>query len=177
MSHEPGTTQPAGTDQSSSGSPTDLGGLRARGAAADLGGPAKKRGRPPKVPGAPAAAPSEKVSSPAPKPSKNPEFVYSKTGKAFRALGLIAATQQNERGWLINPEEEKDLGEAVGDIFLELGLSDTMAAKVVFAVGTVGAIIGSKALAIQQHRAANPRSPVRPSIPAAVVKPSAPAPT
>lgn len=145
--------------------------LRIRGVEAAANPEPRKRGRP-----AGSGNKTEKTEKPAAaaKPSKNPEFVYSKTGKAFRALSHIASLQTNNRVWQLTEGEEKDLGEAVGDIFLELGLTDTMAAKVVFAIGSVSAIYGSKAIAYAAYVASQPK-PMRAPIPAETVKAQAPA--
>ncbi len=154
------TTQGPGATTAPAGDGGAAGGLRARGAEALSGDAKRGRGRPPGS----TSKPKEKSEAPAAKPSKAPEFVYSKTGKAFRALSNIAALQCNNRIFLLTPEEEKDLGESVGDIFLELGLSDTMAAKVIFAVGTVSAVFGTKAIAYAAYKASQPK-PMRAAVP------------
>lgn len=146
------TPQAAGTSGTATppigdGSPTDR--LRAAGVAASTGSEKRGRGRPRKDSG---QASAQKPAPVAAKPSKAPEFVYSKTGKAFRCLGNIAALNTNCRIWLISDEEEKELGESVGDLLLELGFTDTMAAKIAFAAGTVLAIGGTKAIQYAQWK-------------------------
>lgn len=71
---------------------------------------------------------------------------------AFRGVGLTLCIGTNCSVWAVNPEEEKLLGEALGDVCGELGLADTLAVKIVFAAGVVGGVFGPKALGYLAYR-------------------------
>lgn len=142
MSEPAAVAVPAGASAAPGGNDGPGARLRAAGVEAKAGDAPRGRGRPK---GSTTKKPAEAAAEVS-KPSKDPAFVHSKVGKAFRCLGNLAALNTNCRVWLVTPEEEKDLGESVGDILCELGFADTLAAKVVFAVGTVSAVVGSKAI-------------------------------
>ncbi len=164
----PTSAATSGTAAAPNGNSSPADKLRAAGVAASEGGEKRGRGRPRKDS---SQAPIEKKATVIPKPSKTPEFVYTKTGKAFRCLGNLAALNTNCSVWLLSPEEEKDLGESVGDILLELGFTDTMAAKAVFAIGTVLAIGGTKAIQYAQWKSIQPVERVVPTPSAAPITP------
>lgn len=163
MSDKIKTPPPAKAAAAASGNGRAPDGLRDRPvAAAPRSGP----GRPPGAPNKPkAAAPAAPVVA-----AKSADFVYSKVGKAFRAVFNILAVKTNCDAWLLAPEEEKDLGEACGDILLDLGMADSTATKIVFAAGTVIAVGGSKAITYaafeNERRAARGNGPVQPRVPA-----------
>lgn len=114
---------------------------------------------------------SEKKTAPAAAPAKTPEFVYSKVGKAFRSVFNLLAVKTDCTCWLLAADEEKDLGEAFGDLLLDVGVVDSTIVKSIFAAGSLIAVGSTKAVIYAGYRASlaakAPGAAPRPHAPAA----------
>lgn len=135
--------------------------------------PKRGRGRPAGSMGKPKAAPAPAAAAPA----KTSEFVYTKVGKAFRSIFNIMAIKTDCTAWLLDADEEKDLGESFGDLLLDVGLADSTAVKCVFAAGSLMAVAGTKAISYQIYARQLAASRTKPGpLPAPVNAAPAPSP-
>ncbi len=165
MSAKPKTSLDAGKDAADGGDGAAPAGLRDRGAEKPAEGGAR-RGRPP------GSKTMHRAGSPAPavvSPQKTPDFIYTKVGKAFRAVFNIMAVKTDCNVWILAPDEEKDLGESFGDLLLDIGMVDSTITKCAFAAGTLVAVGGSKAIvysAYAAQRAASRKEPAASHAPA-----------
>lgn len=117
-----------------------------------IAGPGKTIGRPPKSsfksePTTTATAPA------APEPARQ-ENVNKKMGQVWRTVGYGLALGTNCNVWMLDAEQEKLLGEAYGDLCAAFGIADTLAFKIVFAVGVTVGTMGLKAAQYQAYAAA-----------------------
>lgn len=110
-------------------------------------GPYKKH-----TPGPGPAAISEPIRPPRVEPAGN-ENLNKKMGQVWRSVGYGLSLGTNCNVWLLDQEQEKLLGEAYGDLCAHFGLADTLAFKMVFAVGTTVGIMGAKAAVYATYRA------------------------
>lgn len=157
--NEPQSTDTQGTNGANGASPDPIAELRQRHSDAVSGRaeargvkPGTKRGTYNKGAGSP-GRPAPAAASPAAAlvPASN-ETLNKKMGSVWRAVGYGLALGTNCNVWILDPEQEKLLGEAYGDLCSAFGLADTLAFKIVFCAGTTIGIMGTKAFGYSQYR-------------------------